>query len=107
MDSCVRHSSADTACIVLEWLPVRRCRYLWLSGRDELIDYRFRLNDLKPEEKGQLTLAEHGNDFETDILLHPQLAPLEHHRDVSDALHHESHVLSQLVQGQGSTHHGG
>lgn len=58
-------------------------------------------------ESIQLTLAEHGDDFETDVLFHPQLAPLEHHRDVSDALDHETDVLPQLIQGQWSTHHGG
>lgn len=51
-------------------------------------------------------MAEHGNDFEADVLLHAQLAALEHHGDVRDPLDHEADVLAQLVQRQRPTHHG-
>jgi len=52
-------------------------------------------------------LVQHGDHFEADVLLHAQTHFPEHEGDMSDFLHHQAHVLPQLVHGDVATHHRG
>lgn len=56
-------------------------------------------------EFAEITLLQHGDDFETDVLLHSKFYPLEHQSDVGDLLDHQSNILLQLVHGYLPSHH--
>ena len=55
---------------------------------------------------GLTVLGEHCHHFQADILLLAELEVAETGDDLGDLFHHGADVLSQLVHGDGSAHHG-